>query len=383
MRTNRTWATGWATRWATGWATRWATRLATLVVILGVGSGIARLDAQEKPPAAKEDVSAPAGQRVAQPQASSLTLNEEPPPSAAQSSRFFVRGEWVYLQRDTPKLVVARQETPLLFFDDVNMADFVHFSNEHGLRLTAGRVDELGGGVELSYLGLHEWDEQADFAPTIPGGISSRTALLSDIAPFNNPALYGFNYASKLHSLELNGRRGVWARDNLHLALLAGVRYLKVEEDFLWSATGANGAVGIYASSTDNDLFGLQFGGDLQIDLAPGLSVGGITKAGVFVNFSEQNSSITGGVVLGAPFNVTGSGEDETVAAIVELGVNVSYQLGSSVRLSVGYNALFIYGLALAPRQLRVSTAPDGQNGLNYGGASAYHGPTAGIEFTW
>ncbi len=350
MRTHRTWP------------------FAILTVgLLGIGSALA----QEQAPAPKEKPES------AQPQTGSVMVMEQPP----LSSRWFVRGEWVYLQRDTPRLLVAVQQVttppPTRFFDeDVNIHDLIHFNNEHGLRVTAGQVNELGGGVEISYLGLHEWDESASLVPTRPNGINARTALLN-VFPFNNPAVYDFAYSSELHSLEVNAREGVWARESIRLALLAGVRYVKVDEDFLWTATALNGTVGVYTSSTENDLYGLQIGGELQLDLAPGLAVVGVTKAGVFVNFSEQASAI---VAPGG--TATGSGEDETVAAALELGASLQYQLGSNVRLGVGYQALFLYGLALAPRQLKAAT-PNFQDGLNYGGSSVYHGPTASVEITW
>lgn len=362
----------------------------TWLAAVAVGlMSISSAPGQENLPLPKENPATPSS-------SNGMVVIQDNCPSSSPS-RWLVRGEWVYLQRDTPRVQLAFDDADLTGIITVN--DQITFDNEHGGRFTLGRQDDQGSGWEIIYMGLLDWGESDTRAAA--SGRGFRTTFNNvflpgnnQLFPFDGGRVYLQDYSSELHSAEANLRFGLATRENLRFAFLLGFRYLKVEEEYVWTAigtdnglVGGNPATGVYQAVTDNNLFGLQAGGDLLLDVTPQLGLAFQAKGGVFLNSAEQQSSITGASrpipANPTPFSAVGEGSAEVTAGLVEFAVAVQYRLGDNIRLTAGYHALFIYSLALAPRQLNFSLAADAQSGLNYRGSTVYHGPTAGIEFSW
>ena len=97
---------------------------------------------------------------------------------------------------------------------------------------------------------------------------------------------------SSLQSAEMSYRR-YWVGwvPRISGTWLAGFRYTKLKEDFYYTTIGE--AAQIYADKSDNDLAGLQTGGDVWIGLFQGVRIGAEGKVGLYNNHYTQDNIIT------------------------------------------------------------------------------------------
>ena len=86
------------------------------------------------------------------------------------------------------------------------------------------------------------------------------------------------------------------------------------------------------------------------------------------------------------------SASTNQVACLGELGLQCKYQVTQKLLLKLGYEALWLQGVALAPGQISDTYcyyAGDRRNtyvqalGVNCGSGVFYHGATAGLEYSF
>jgi hypothetical protein len=261
--------------------------------------------------------------------------------------------------------------------------------------------------LELGYLGLaqrYRSSVQYAASPNPPdGAILSRFAQAAPghayipvLWPFDQASMASLLYRSRFDSAELNLRYSRLVGASLssglsHLDLLAGVRFVKVQEnlDYLAaSSTFLNTPVpmqtGLYSTRTDNDLIGLQLGGDLNYRLSSALSLVGRGRGGLLVNSASQRSNVNGILVsTGAGYNDIGAGSNVGLAGMFEFGIHTNYQVSPNLTLMIGYQGLFLSDLSTAPRQLNWGAEFGSRNGLERNGSLFFFGPAAGIEWRW
>lgn len=257
--------------------------------------------------------------------------------------------------------------------------------------------------VELGYLGLLQQQVTTRYSanPSTPlgamasrfAGIGSDGTITPVLWPFDYANINTLTYRSRFDSAELNLRYSTSAGQRMPIEMLAGIRYMKLQENLDYLAGNTNPHLpalvnvspwGAYSTRTDNDLIGLQLGGDLSYRLTADWSLMGRGRGGLLVNSASQRSNLNGSLVAGGmPFNDTGSASGVGMAGLFEFGIHTNYQLTSNLSLMVGYQGLYLSDLSTAPRQFMWNAEASGRNNLDRAGSLFFFGPAAGIEWKW
>lgn len=193
-------------------------------------------------------------------------------------------------------------------------------------------------GVELRYLGLHQWDESKRDSESIFLGTISGSAKLK----------------SALHNAELNLHW--WPCSNDRYSLLMGFRWLRLK-DRLSLLEGTNIFLRFIEEgnslSCRNDLWGGQVGveGLLFGKRDQGFSIDGGVKAGVFANTIRNNASEYEAVYdLGAlsEYDSDSDSWNRTKTAFLsEVVLNANYAFTKNIAMTVGYQLLYVNKVAV------------------------------------
>ena len=209
---------------------------------------------------------------------------------------------------------------------------------------------------------------------------------------------HGIEYESELHNVELNCRRR-WVSGNclLHGSTLFGVRHISLDEEFSHDTLVADGGFLNYDVETENQLTGVQIGGDMFVCVSPRFKFGAEIEAGIYgnssdyganVNTREITTDVNGNVLSTTDANPINESDDKTdVAFVAEAGLIGLYKITPRLTLRGGYTALFIDGVALAPENLNVQESPFSTVGrtvdVDNNGEVFYHGANLGITWMW
>ena len=160
---------------------------------------------------------------------------------------------------------------------------------------------------------------------------------------------------------------------------------------------------GTYRVNTDNDLMGFQFGSDLvakRTDWVFGLN----GKLGGLLNFADRRSSLrqrfetTESIIARQPSATFATNDpegiaefetretteqlnDETLTFLGELNMYVAYYLRPNTSFRVGYNVLYMNGIAAALDNVGLQGTAFRK--FEVTGDSFYHGMNLGLETTW
>jgi hypothetical protein len=210
---------------------------------------------------------------------------------------------------------------------------------------------------------------------------------------------------TSLYSAEANGRLALSNR----VTLLAGLRWLQLNDnlegtltpadrtapawkkscDFsnckLSQITDGNTLAGNYppfwSTSTVNNLYGIQIGVDGTILELGRFSLGGAMKAGIFDGDAGQSTGVSMQKMV-YPSKASGGG----AAFVSEGSLRMKYQVTGALALKVGYEALWLDRVALAPGQIQeTSTTASSVRalGVNSGSSVLFQGVTAGLEYSF
>lgn len=235
-----------------------------------------------------------------------------------------------------------------------------------------------GGRFNLTFLDPSGWDFMFDglFFGDFTSEQSVDNSGSVSLIFYNGIALDPVDtvsYRSELDTVEFNVRRRLGPR----LALLGGIRYLRLDEDLDFSFSNAPG-VG-YFSQTENDLWGGQLGVEGVVPARGYLRLFASAKFGVYNNdFGVSAQAVSGG--SGAPLNLRVG--DDMVAYVGDLNVGVEVQTVPCCTLRFGYQALWVENVALSIDQLNQYDIFTGTGSVAKGGP-VYHGGFAGLVFTF
>jgi hypothetical protein len=257
-----------------------------------------------------------------------------------------------------------------------NGGRFDSFDYELAGRATIGRTYDCLDGWEVSFLGPFQWDQQIN---TFSDG-NLQTFLLpgvglteNDFSAFNNADVHTQYRSSRLLSGEFNRRW--WGWDVFSLKL--GARYVRIEEGVdLFSLSGNE--FGMFSSEMTNNLGLVQLGIDMMAPLGP-WTFGAKLNGAIGINFNTGDAFLRN---AGQTVIDNGSSSEE-FAFLVEAGVFGIYRLTDRISLHAGYEAWYVWGLAL-PVDQRYSPV-NFNTALSYyeKGDLFYHGGTLGVEFVW
>lgn len=333
---------------------------------------------------------------------------------AAQIHR---RWREVYEQRDdlpAPPTFVGWDYSD--YRTDLGTADF-DFDLAGGGNFLIGR--RLGDwyGIEVSYMTVNSWDELAamrddtDFqeelldatgAPLLNGygypqpGTVYTGSLFSPFSNFGNPAILGLDYnnavtlrySSQFYDVEWNLRRTLaMPPEGLQVSLLVGGRYMNIRERFQYHTSSyypvapTTNDIGV---STSNGMLGAQIGALFEFHIEPCWWGDVEIKGAIFDNFARQDTTYvndSGGVQA----SYTGGRSGHRTTFALDLDAALGWQINSWLTGRVGYQAIWINGLALASENFQsdVGILTLGPAVLNTNGNVVYHGPHIGVTGAW
>lgn len=266
-----------------------------------------------------------------------------------------------------------------------------------------------GNGWELRYWGLYP--QQADvtllgapiYATTALTGLQWLThgpsgANVQDIYNFaNNHRLYRDN---EITNVEFNLLKNGGCFTNrlgkqVNYELLSGFRWFQFDETLRYSAFGNFGGYPTdlnYEIDVENTLLGLQFGGRTETCLAQRWRLAFSTKVGIFNNhvtarqrmYDENgiNPFINTGIYTNTPYDF--ESEQDRFSMLGELDLGLIYQFSGCARATIGYRALGISGVALAPDQIPYDFSNVREiERVNTNGDLILHGGYAGLEWCY
>lgn len=252
---------------------------------------------------------------------------------------------------------------------------------EFGGRYTIGQLSDCVNGWEVSYVGPFDWQRSRDSVDNF-GNLQSQLFPTNgytpaDINAFNNANQHRQSWRARLNSYEFNRRWWVWDV----LSTLVGVRYIDYEEDFTFFSfqnAGLNtpSAAGLLTESVDNEMLGLQIGGDLIYPMTLRSNMGIRGKAGVYANSADRRAFVNNnGTIL-----VNSGDSDIDVAGVFELGVYYNYHILPSVRLTTGYEFWWMTGVATIPDQLPTLITPASGTSVSISDDVFFHGGSIGVQ---
>lgn len=192
--------------------------------------------------------------------------------------------------------------------------------------------------IEFSYLGLHSWTD---------------SCCARDADPATAVTL-----SSQFDTAELNLRRRVCMPTDRHvcsqMSCLVGLRYMKVDESVVGPQSW---------TTTENDLFGVQIGALAQFLVHHRAWIDFEAKGAMFMNEAEG---------YGQGLNVASA---DCTSFLGDLSLQFNYQFAPAWTIRVGYNALWLTGVALACE----NSGTTNNRCLDHDGDVVYHGPNIGL----
>lgn len=270
-----------------------------------------------------------------------------------------------------------------------------------GLGVSAALQTGVGSSLEAVYFGLNDWERNS----TVFSTPANSPTLFSFLSNFGTSPLGGFddpdrsfqhslNYQSAFHNGEVNfRRRWVGAYQWFQGSWLAGIRYFDLDESLRFSARGENNDTfqsnGLrffdYTTQVRNQLVGFQVGGDLWVNIIPGIRSGVELKTGVFGNHAEQGTTINANSIN----NMQETISDGRTAFLAQLSATTVYRLSYSWALRGSYQWLYVDNVALAPDNINPTPPaiilPNSARNvsINTDGEIMYNGFTIGAEYLW
>jgi len=294
----------------------------------------------------------------------------------------------------------------VLTSDNVDLDNF-----QAGLALQANVQVGPGSNLEAVYFGLNKWNETSTVTSS-PVGSATLYSFISDFgtSPFNGyddpdrSFTHSLNYESAFNNGEVNFRRR-WVEPSgfLQGSCLAGIRYFQLDESLTFSARGENNNTAAdngprffdNITSTQNQLTGFQIGGDLWLNLVPGIKLGTELKTGVYGNHAVQQTQIfansLGSTASSGIPAVNERASDGRTAYLTQWSVSGVYRLTYAWTVRSSYQLLYVDNVALAPENVN-SQAPGLLSGnpnqvrtvsVQNDGEVLYTGFTVGAEYTW
>jgi hypothetical protein len=283
----------------------------------------------------------------------------EPTCPVHQNPTWYVTGELLPLFRD--------QSDSRFQASGEGLSDSVFRTEyEAGARVLIGRAIGDWYRLEASYFGSYHWDDVEEFEG-------------SDVTE-------ELGFSSELDNIELNLRRRLYVpayrryerysplrppgspiflNHRASASCLVGMRYLRIEEQ-LGNSSGADVENGIEGLLTDNYLIGAQVGILSQF----------LVYHRSWIDFDVKGGIFTNRVSLTGLDTATELDQHDRTSFLGDLSLIYNHQITPALTFRVGYNAIWVSGVALASRNV-------GQTLVQHDGDVVYHGPSLGLTCAW
>jgi len=276
----------------------------------------------------------------------------------------------------------------------VNSRD-LHQGFSGGPRVCLIRHGDSGYDLELSFFQIGGWNNDRVYVPNpndwlvmrAPGKwlLGKEPWIQTNQDTKEDPAqAMEWDYASQLYNAEFNVR---WS-PCCPITLLAGFRWVNLGESLQGelSPSTVSGEPPFWHGTTRNNLYGFQIGADAKIFERGRFSIDGLAKVGLFDNDAEQTTAVS--VIHKSVYAASDS--INRAAFVGETGLQCKYQATKRLVLRIGYEAIWLEGVALAPEQVqetyittRMRNSSVQALGVNCNSGVFYHGATAGLEYSF
>lgn len=317
-------------------------------------------------------------------------------PDVCCSPRWYAGLGAIYMTRDNPNAVWTS-------YDLNNPTSAVMSSRDAdpdwrwGFEIRAGRRFCNNWGLEASYWYLDPLE--GDRTITCVGDTAATPINLTGVTLGGLPVSTFFDNAlqhrvyrrDEFQNLEVNFINGPLltpCSGRFGLSWLAGVRFFRFDERFLFAGTAAGFEFGqdptqeaYYAVDVTNNLIGFQLGGRADWYLGNRVRAFAIPKVGIYANHIQHVSELyRGDGVRG--FNISSNTNDVSMLAELNLGVDVRI----TERLSAygGYRAIGVSGVALSDNQIPPFLADSaGIAAIDSNGSLIVHGAMFGLNYAF
>ena len=292
----------------------------------------------------------------------------------------YAYGEALFLGRDNQSY-----NQPLLTNIDtlstVLTTQSMQFPFSEGFRTFYGAIGPECRGWEIGYFGIYGQSATATavgasnlFLP-LPVGVDLDPAG-GDSALFKYNSVINSAEANMFHHFtRWNDSRQAW----LEVDWLTGFRYIGVEETAALNLVCCGGTeFPSYSVGTRNNMFGGQIGGRARLNWQR-WAIEGWGKAAVLGNFQKQYQNP---LISTVPFEIRPalSSTGTAVGMVADMNISAIYRMTDVWGIRVGYNAIWLGGLALAPNQFDFTNNVNAGTLLQPSGSMFLHGANLGLE---
>ncbi|MFZ1964891.1 MAG: hypothetical protein WAU78_15735 [Roseiarcus sp.] len=275
-----------------------------------------------------------------------------------------------------------------------------------GPKLSLIYRDDSGYGVELSYFNIFNQSATKAVGPDGDWLVMKAPGTFWQTQDFPDQAMV-WKATTSLYSAEANGRLTLSGG----ATVLAGVRWLQLNDGLQGTLTPADaraptwkqnqncadddlsevpsclppgGPAGNYppfwTTNATNALYGVQVGAEGTLLELGRWSLDGLLKVGLYDDNARQGTGVSLKKVVHPS-----SAQTNRAAFASEANVRVKYRISDSLALKVGYEALWLDGVALAPGQIQetLTLAKPRALGVNCGSNVLFQGATFGLEVTF
>ncbi|MEZ6117284.1 MAG: Lpg1974 family pore-forming outer membrane protein [Pirellulaceae bacterium] len=291
---------------------------------------------------------------------------------------FDFEASWLYWNREFDDNLAFSSEG--ILGPEALSASDLDISNTSGFRITGAYLIGPATNIEATYFGGFNWNSSAS-----ANSGDNLYSVFSDFGtnPFNGfpetDAAYHHSvaFSSELDNGELNVRhRWVSANCLVHSSFLVGVRYFRLADDLIYR-TRTNLSQLNYHVKTDNDLVGVQLGGDMALCVTPRFKIAGDAKAGLYGAHSKQKTWAPS-----VAFSELESASD--AAFVADAGLNGIFRVSPKMAIRAGYQVLFVSGVATAIENFNTNSPLTARTAfVNNNDDVVFHGANVGIEWTW
>jgi hypothetical protein len=256
--------------------------------------------------------------------------------------------------------------------------------------------------IEVAYLGVSQAENTAAVRDSTPNAFGGVGNLFSPFGGFGRTPILGLDYndfaqiryTSSFQSFELNIRqRLATPPGRLTSSVFFGVRYIGILEDFQYDTHSnvtrsetvvADGALNSIHIAAGNEMVGPQIGALCEVYTSNRWWINVEMKGAVLNNRARQATDYRN-VDNGITTATAGYRQEDHTAFAEELALTLIYRWSPQFITHIGYQALWLQDVALAPDNLNtnVDILTLGPAQLNHRSNTVYHGPFAGIVLGW
>ena len=262
------------------------------------------------------------------------------------------------------------------------------YTVQPGLRLFYGSIDNCDTGWEAGYLGV--WSMFAD-TDVSGAGIQAPEPFpnLPNAQGFENRSAARAAYLSPLNSVETSLLwRSCDGGNNRHAALpwqrCSSYRHGTFDWLFGFRWVGLDDtATMTYSVQTASNIFGVQLGrrGRMEWDNWALEGWAKVVLGGAYL--SQSQAPIVDIITPDPVIRSRRSQRDGEVGFVGDLNCSLVRRVTDDVSIRVGYNLIWLSGVAPAPDQFDFTTTAASGTGLDPGGNVFLHGANFGLERRW